>query len=77
MKSAFTPKMVLLNGTYEGEYSGAVDVGEPEYGTTYVDAQGVYWTWYPEEFFGKAGFYNGNLELWPNGRTIGEDWVLA
>lgn len=69
--------MVLLNGNYEGDYSGAVDVGEPEYGTTYVDSAGIYWTWYPEEFFGVAGFYNGNLDLWPNGTTIGDDWVLA
>ena len=77
MNNAFSPKMVLLNGNYEGDYSGGVDVGEPEYGTTYVDSDGHYWTWYTEDYFGEAGFYNENLEKWPNGSTIGDNWVLV
>lgn len=77
MKNTFSPKMVLLNNNYEGDYSGAVDVGEPEYGTTYVDLEGHYWTWYTEEFFGVAGFYNENLELWPDGSNIGNGWTLV
>lgn len=77
MKNKFIPQMTMLNSTYPGEYSGDVSIGEPNFGTTYVDSSGQYWTWFTEEFYGVAGYYNDNGELWPKGTEIGDDWTLV
>lgn len=56
MKNGFTPQMVLLNGHYDGEYSGGVSGGDTNPTDSYLDQDGNLWIYVDEEFSSLSGF---------------------
>ncbi len=49
MKNGFMPKMVLLDGNIDVDYSGGVHQGGSNYADEYVDASGNHWIYFSEE----------------------------
>ena len=60
VRNQFIPNMVLINGDYEGEYSGGVNIDHVGDTTgVYIDAAGNEWSWDDGTFYEMGpGWYN-------------------